>query len=176
MMEGRHFVPFVLIALFCNTLRADSPGDTWSAIRSLVGKWEGVGGGSPGSGGGQFSFALDLNDRIIVRRSHSEYPASEGRPSIVHDDLLVAYQEDSAKGIRAIYFDNEGHVIHYAVESSADGNTITFLSSPDPKSPRFRLSYIKSGEDEVSIRFEIAPAGKPEEFKMYLEGKAKRQE
>ena len=173
-MKLHQILPLVLITFLCSTVYAGSPTDTWKALQSLVGTWEGVGEGGPGSGGGQFSFSSDLLDRIIVRKNHSEYPASEGRPAIVHDDLLVAYQEDSTRGVRAIYFDNEGHVINYAVDASPDGKTVTFLSAPASSGPRYRQSYVRKDGEELVLRFEIAPPGKPDAFKMYLEGKARR--
>ena len=153
---------------------AGPPPDAWKALRSLVGTWQGEGEGRPGPGGGQFSFALDLQEQIIVRKNHSEYPASQGRPATVHDDLLIAYPGDSAAAVRAIYFDNEGHVINYVVTASADGKTVTFLSVPQASAPRFRLSYTMQDGEEVLIKFEIAPPEKPVEFKIYIEGRAKR--
>ena len=163
-----------VLIFFAGTMYAGSAGETWKALQGLVGTWEGGGSGSPGAGGGEFSFATDLQGRVIVRKSHSEYPASEGRPATVHDDLVIAYQEDSSRSVRAIYFDNEGHVINYAVDASPDGKTVTFLSAPEPAAPRFRLSYVMKEPGEAAITFEIAPPGKPDSFKIYLEGKAKR--
>ncbi len=173
-MKARHLIPFVLLACLYGIMNAGSTNDTWTALQSLVGTWEGFGTGSPGAGGGVFSFAVDLQGRIIVRKNHSEYPASEGRPATVHDDLLIAYQDDSSRAVRAIFFDNEGHVIHYAVNVSSDKKTVTFVSAPEPAAPRFRLSYLMNKGDELTITFEIAPPGKPDSFKTYLEGKARR--
>jgi hypothetical protein len=51
-------------------------------LRFLIGEWEGAGGGGPGLGKGTFSFALDLQDKVIVRRNHAEYPATAGRPAV----------------------------------------------------------------------------------------------
>jgi hypothetical protein len=173
-MKSPFLLSLLFIVLSISTADAGSPNDTWSALRALVGTWEGVGGGAPGAGGGEFSFKPDLGDQIIVRKNHTEYPAAEGRPAAIHDDLMIAYQDDSSRAVHAIYFDNEGHVINYAVESSPDGKTVTFLSDPQPGAPRFRLTYEMKANGEVSIIFSIAPPGKAESFKTYLEGKAKR--
>jgi hypothetical protein len=51
-----------------------------------------------------------------------------------------------------------------------------FVSDPSPSAPRFRLSYAKEQGDEVLIKFEMAPPGKPDGFRTYLEGKARRVE
>lgn len=66
-------------------------------------------------------------------------------------------------------------MINYAVTFSDDNRTLTFLSDALPANPRFRLSYTRAGDDSMAIRFEIAPPGKPESFKTYLQGDARRQ-
>jgi hypothetical protein len=94
----------------------------------------------------------------------------------VHDDLMVIYREAAGKPARAIYFDNEGHVIQYTLSFSADDRTLTFVSEAAPAAPRFRLKYAKGAGETVRIKFEIAPPGKPDAFKTYLEGSARRKE
>jgi hypothetical protein len=42
--------------------------------------------------------------------------------------------------MRAIYFDSEGHVIHYSVKVSSP-NTVTFESDPAQPGPKYRLVY-----------------------------------
>ena len=63
-----------------------SPTNSLDDLRFLIGEWEGTGGGGPGSGKGTFSFALDLQDKAIVRRNQAEYPATADRPAVRHDD------------------------------------------------------------------------------------------
>jgi hypothetical protein len=155
--------------LFC---RAD---DAWEPYRYLLGDWVGEGGGDPGKGSGQFSFRLELQDKVIVRKNRAEFPAAGGRPAATHDDLMVIYRAEGGAPTKAIYFDSEGHVIHYTASFSADHATLTFVSDAAPSTPRFRLSYTKFEEGSVGIKFEIAPPGKPDAFKTYLEGKARRE-
>jgi hypothetical protein len=147
---------------------------SWEPYRFLIGDWVGEGTGQPGQGSGEFSFRLDLRDKVLVRKNHAEYPATSGRPGLVHDDLMVVYRSDDEGPAKAIYFDNEGHVIHYTATVSNDHRTITFLSDASTSAPRFRLSYAREGEGKVRIQFEIAPPGKPDAFKTYLEGSARR--
>jgi hypothetical protein len=163
----------LLIASASATRGAD---DVWEPYRFLIGEWVGEGSGASGTGSGHFSFQLDLNDKILVRKNHAEIAASAGRPAAVHEDLLIVYSADgnASAPAKAIYFDNEGHVIRYAISISGDKQTLTFLSEPMPSAPRFRLSYIKNEKDSVTIKFEIAPPGNPDGFKTYLEGKARR--
>jgi len=147
----------------------------WDEWRPLLGKWNAEGGGQPGTAtAGGFSFDFDLQGKVIVRRNYSEYPATGTRPASRHDDLMVIYR-DPAKGTRAVYFDNEGHIIHYTVSFSEDRNTITFTSDVNPSEPRFRFIYTRQKEDTLSLEFDIAPPGKPDSFTKYVEGTARRQ-
>jgi hypothetical protein len=141
----------------------------WSA---LAGEWAGEGSGNPGSGAGTSSFQFDLQKQVLVRRSHSEYPASGGRPATVHDDLMVIYPGTDEES-RAIYFDNEGHVIEYSAKWSAGGDTLTFLSKPTAGTPQFRLIYKKVDAQTLTVVFEMAPPGQTA-FRPYVSGRLKR--
>ena len=148
-----------------------APAADWTAFQFVMGEWVGEGGGSPGQGGGGFSFAADLQGRVLVRRNHTEFPAGQGRPAAIHDDLLIVSQESD--GTKAVYWDNEGHVIRYRVESPAKG-MLVFISEKQTGVPRFRLSYQQLGEARVDILFEMAAPDKPDEFKAYLHGAARK--
>ncbi len=171
MNAKRGFLTVVLITLAAGAAPED---DAWKPYRFLVGEWTAEGGGDPGKGSGRFSFAWDLQEKVLVRRNRAEYPAAQGRPAFSHEDLMVIYRPDRGAPDKAIYFDSEGHVINYALTFADDGHTLTFLSDALPAAPRFRLSYTKAGDDSVGIKFEIAPPGKPDAFKTYLEGNARR--
>ena len=143
--------------------------DNWEAFRFLIGEWVGKGTGSPGEAGGAFSFSLDLEEKILVRRNRADYPATKDKPAYSHTDLMVIYKEGTET--RAIYFDNEGHTIHYAVTVSKEMPTrITFLSEISASAPRFRFIYRTVNNDNMTFQFDIAPPGKPEAFARYLEG------
>jgi hypothetical protein len=146
--------------------------DRWRDFRFLLGQWAGVGKGSPGQGPGTFSFELALDDTVLLRRSHSTYPATKDRPAFSHDDLMVIYPEGVR--VRAIYFDNENHVIHYTVSVSSAPRGLTFVSESVPDAPRFRFRYTTVDKDTVRSRFEIAPPGQPDAFSLYIEGDARR--
>ena len=135
-----------------------------------MGDWVGEGGGEPGQGTGSFSFRLELEGRILVRKNRSDYPATQDRPAVSHQDLMVVYPE--SPNPRAIYFDNEGHVIQYAAEFRGGG--VVFTSEAQTSAPRFRLTYTKLAADKVGIRFEMAPPGKPDAFVPYVEAVAHR--
>jgi len=146
----------------------------WAPLEYLLGDWVGEGGGQPGQGTGEFSFHPDLQNRVLVRKNYAAYPPTKDRPGFRHDDLMVVYREPDSALPRALYFDSEGHVIHYSVTASSDQKTIEFVSDALPSSPRYRLTYVKTGSDTLTLRFEIAPPGKPDSFSTYIEAKAKR--
>ena len=138
----------------------------WDSLRFLLGEWEAAPRADQSTG--RFSFSIDLGGALLVRRNHAEYPAREGRPASTHDDQMYIYREGDTPSLRAIYFDTEGHVIHYATERLADGQ-VTFVSDATPGAPRFRLSYTKTADGKLNGSFEIAPPGKPDAFSKYLE-------
>jgi len=92
--------------------QSNSAWDKWSW---LAGEWVGEGSGQPGQGGGTFSFKPSLDNKILVRESHSEYPAVGSKPKIIHNDLMIIYPDYSGNPVKAIYFDNEGHTINYSI-------------------------------------------------------------
>ncbi len=173
---------FSLIQLYAQSQTPAKPAPQASAARkldlkwnALVGDWGGEGNGTPGSGSGTSSFKFDLQQQVLVRRSHSEYPASGSRPATLHDDLMVIYP-DTADGARAIYFDNEGHVIEYSATWSAGGDVLTFLSKPASGAPQFRLTYKKVDAQTLTVLFEMAPPGQTNALKPYVSGRLKRSE
>jgi len=143
-------------------------------LRFLIGEWEGVGEGGPGSGKGVFSFAFDLRNKAIVRKNYAEYPSTANRPAIRHDDLIVIYLDRASNQIIANYFDSEGQQITYRMTPSSDREAVTFLSEPSASQPRYRLSYTKLKDGTLSGKFEIAPPGQSDAFKQYLEWIARK--
>ena len=145
----------------------NSKWDKWSW---LIGEWQGENSGQPGQGAGTFSFTPDLKNEIIVRKSHTEFPAAENKPAIVHDDLLIVYSDPSTRGDNAIYFDNEGHTIKYSV--TYKDRSIILRSDKIPDNPVFRLVYTLLDERTVNTRFEMSGDG--EKFTPYIEGNSRK--
>ena len=156
------------------TAHAQESTKEWASFEYLIGDWVGEGGGQSGQGTGGFTFLPDLQNHILVRKNHAAYPATKDRPAFTHDDLMVVYRDSENAPPRAVYFDSEGHVIHYSVTASADHKTIEFVSEALPSSPRYRLTYFVTGGGALTLKFEIAPPGKPDSFSTYIEAKAKR--
>lgn len=139
----------------------------WQSIGFLLGDWT----AEPDATGakGAFSFHLDLSGRVVERRGFAEYPAASGR--LRHEDLMILYPPPAPGGpINAIYFDSEGHTIHYSVTTSLQ--SVVFESDPSDPGPRFRLSYKQDG-NRLDGTFEIRAPGKPD-YQPYLAWKASR--
>ncbi len=174
-MPGLASVVLVLMLTVAAPQRATAPtGDAWAPFRFLLGEWTGEGQGQPGATSGTATFRMDLDGRVIVRTSRTAVPATGSQPSSVHQDLMVIYHDAPGRPARAIYFDNEDHTIEYDVTISADGKAVTFLTRALPSAPRFRLVYTQINADTVDVKFEMAPPGSPEAFKVYTQGVTKR--
>jgi hypothetical protein len=163
---------FILAVVLCCLFSTgySQQSDIWSGWKWLAGSWTGEGSGQPGQGGGTFSFNYDLDRNILIRKSHSVYPASGDKPEIIHNDLMIIYPVDK-KTYKAIYFDNEGHTINYSV--ILQNNSITLTSDKLPGSPVFRLTYTLLKDNLIDTKFEISQDGT--NFSTYVEGKSKRQ-
>ena len=142
------------------------PPDAFAGVRFLVGDWVGV--SKPGEGSAAFSLQPDLQGKVLVRKHAAEVPTRADPKKLEHhEDVTILYP--AAGLLRADYWDNEGHVIHYTVTTTAD--RAVFDSDPGP-GPRFQLSYAKLPAGQLEIAFAIAMPG--QELKPYLKGLAKR--
>jgi len=162
-----------LLALaLVGSLGAQSPASTADPIapvRFLEGEWKGEGGGRPGQSTGTATFRFELEGRALVRRSSADTAAANGRAASHHEDLMAVFPEGGQ--LRALYLDNEDHVIRYLVSQLPGGAAFT---SEEGTGPRFRLTYLRKSEALVTLRFELAPPGSPEAFSTYLEAATHR--
>jgi len=126
-------------------------------LRPLLGAWEGSDPEQHATG--RFTLEPELGGKILVRRNHNDSPQGH------HDDLMIVFAAPT--GLRASYFDGEGHVIQYAVTATAD--RVELVSDEVPGQPRFRLRYDRRGADECAVEFAIAAPGAPD-FRRYTGG------
>lgn len=169
-MKRINILVTALLIFICASLNAQQPvkAADWTPYNFLIGEWVGDGSGAPGQGTGSVTFSLDLLNRVLVRRGSTDFPMQGNRPAFTHQDLMIVFQQEDKT--KAMYWDNEGHVINYAVEFSKDGKKLYFTSEIIPQSPRFRLVYERLEGNKINSIFEIAPPAKPDEFSKYLEG------
>ncbi len=149
--------------------QASLPAADWSAFSALLGEWV-ADKAAPDDPSGRFTLAPDLQGRVLVRRNVAEYPKTKERPAFKHDDLMVISAEDSA--LRALYWDNEGHFIHYDVAISDNGTKFVFQSQAQAGKPLFRLTYVLVDKSKLAIDFEMASGASKGEFKSYIKATA----
>jgi len=129
--------------------KSPAKADSWAGIRFLLGSWK----------------AKTTGGVAQAQVSASYFDCQ-------HSDLLYVYPASTGAALEAIYFDNEGHIIHYAVSTPKPG-TVVFLSDPAQPGPQYRLSYtflagVMSGQFEMKMPSQT-------EFTSYLEWNGKRQ-
>ena len=134
---------------------------SWEPLQFLLGSWSSPLSGQPGQGvSGATTFSFDLDGRIMVRRSRAEFAPGPGEAQgLVHEDLLVIYQLPGEPPFRAIYFDNEGHTIHYSLRFPEKQPGVVFESESGLPGPRARLVYELSEEDTLATEFFVAAPG-----------------
>jgi len=148
--------------------------DPWAGLRFLLGSWEAktTGGVAQAQVSAGYSFRLELRDHVMARHSRSGACSAPDDFNCQHSDLLYIYPADNGAALEAIYFDNEGHVIHYAVSTPKPG-TVVFLSDAAQPGPQYRLSYTFL-DGVMSGQFELKLPGQTD-FTSYLEWSGKRQ-
>jgi hypothetical protein len=143
-------------------------GDFWQSLRFLLGTWEAKtqGGSAGATGAGTYTFQLELRNHVLARHTAAAGCQGPADFNCEHGDLLYAYRDHPGEPLKAIYFDNEGHVIHYDV-TTPDANTAVFVSAPSEAGPQFRLIYERKGQ-VMRGKFQLRAPGQSE-FRSYLE-------
>ena len=158
----------VSIAAPASLAQSPSPAvhDPWQPFAFLIGTWEAEtsGGTAAAKVIGLYSFAPELNNHILARHSGNANCKAPASFDCEHSDLLYLYPQGPS--IKAIYFDNEGHVIHYGVTTPTATSAI-FLSDPAIPGPQFRLVYERK-DSILSGKFQMRMPGQSE-FDSYLE-------
>ncbi len=158
-----------MLALPLTAQNASAPSaDPWKALSFLEGTWEGNTQGKEGvSVSGAYTFRRELKDHILARHVINAADC-KGLAAFDcdHSDLLYVYKDSPGQPLKAIYWDNEGHVIHYDV-SAPDATTAVFLSEAGVPGPRYRLTY-QLKDSVMSGKFQMQMPGQTD-WKTYLE-------
>jgi hypothetical protein len=165
----------IIVLLLAGSQTAHAQSRTsLDSLKVLIGKWTGEGQSEVGTGGGYFTFERSLKDKVLIRRNHAEYPATKDRPTVIHEDLMIVYEDGAAKKLRGFYTDSEGNTINYLITVSDDERTITFSSDPKDPGPRYRLTYVLTQPDQIALTFEVAPPDKPDQFRKFIDGRVRK--
>jgi hypothetical protein len=142
-------------------------------LRFLLGSWQAktTGGVAQAQASAAYTFRLELRDHVLARHSRSGACTGPEDFDCQHNDLFYIYPDGSGQKLEAIYFDNEGHVIHYDVSTPKAG-TAVLLSDASQPGPQYRLSY-ELADGVMSGKFELKMPGQAE-FISYLEWGGKR--
>ena len=157
-----------LLASPCFAQSASAPTDVFKSLAFLEGSWEATTKDSAGVHVmGTYAFKPELGGHILGRHVTS-LTACKGPDSFdcEHSDLLYVFAEAPGQPLKAIYFDNEGHVIHYTV-STPEATTAVFLSDSAQPGPQFRLTY-ELKNSVMSGKFQMHMPGQTE-WRSYLE-------
>jgi|ERR1700728_1589221 hypothetical protein len=161
-----------VLAAICTSLLSAQTASTgnglWNALRFLEGTWDArtKGEASGVNATGTYNFRKELGGHILARHSSAAGCKGPNDFDCEHGDLLYVYQDMPGQTLKAIYFDNEGHVIHYSVSTPTPGSAV-FTSDPSVPGPQFRLAYELKGAI-MSGKFQMQMPGKAE-WTSYLE-------
>ena len=145
-----------------------SPAKSFDELHFLEGNWEAK---TPASASGPavtgtYSFKKEMGGHVLARHSSADECKGPAGFDCDHHDLLYLYQDAPGQPLKAIYFDNEGHTIHYDVFAPSQSKVI-LLSSPANPGPRFRLTYDLQ-HNNMSGKFQMQMPGQTE-WTSYLE-------
>lgn len=166
MMKFLGFLLLMAAPLAAQTVPSSAP-NPWKALSFLEGTWEAKTQSGPAAASGSYTFQLELDKHILARHSTTD-PGCKGPASYdcAHGDLLYVYEDAPGQQLKAIYFDNEGHVLHYNV-STPDATTAVFLTDPAASGPQFKLVYELKGQ-VMTGKFQMKMPGQAD-WKSYLE-------
>lgn len=162
----------VLAALFLSvtSLHAQAPDATSNPFQPLAflqGTWNAKAQGDTGAAAtGWYTFQLELADHVLARHSYTAECKGPSNYDCAHGDLLYIYVDGAGQALKAIYFDSEGHIIHYDVSTPEPG-TAVFLSDASIPGPQFRLVYTLK-DSILSGKFQMRVPGQTE-WRSYLE-------
>ncbi len=144
---------------------AHPAADPLAPLSFLEGTWDAQAQGSGAAAVGTYSFSRELGSHILAR--HSTTPGTCKGPSTFdceHGDLLYIYADAPGAPLSAIYFDNEGHVIHYAVTTPTPTEAVFLSTEPGPQ---FQLVYERK-TTMMSGKFQMRMPGESA-WRSYLE-------
>ncbi len=166
------------VVLFSSSLLAQTPqsrapgADPFRSLAFLEGTWDAnVQNNDAIKLAGRYTFDRELQGHVLARHATND-PGCKAPTSFdcSHSDLLYIFQEMPGSGLKADYFDSEGHVIHYDLTTPTP-TSVVFLSTPGP-GPQFKLSYELSG-NVMTGRFQMHMPGQGE-WRTYLEWSGSR--
>jgi len=141
--------------------------DAWAPLAFLEGTWAAKATRPDGVAvDASYLFRRELRGHVMARRAASNAQCTGSATfDCEHSDELIVYAEQPGQPLKALYVDNEGHVIHYVVSTPAPNDAV-FLSE-GTGGPRFRLEY-RLDHGEMAGKFQMQMPGQSD-WHSYLE-------
>lgn len=130
---------------------------------------------------GTYTFSRDLAGHAMQRTGTVAICKGPQDFDCNHHDQLTIFPDPNGmaahhSSLFALYLDNEGHVIYYAI-TTPDPHTVVFNSQGLPSAPKYRLIYHLEGNGPKAImsgKFQFAPPGS-DDYRSYLEWSGTKQ-
>ncbi len=164
----KKLLPIASLLLALPALAQTAPtADAWAPLAFLEGAWNATSTGPDGKpASGAYEFRRELGGHALSRHTVAGPRCTDpADAACLHGDQLTVFQDQPGHPLKALYIDNEGHVIHYTVSTPAP-NDVVFLSD-NTNGPRFRLEY-RLDHGEMAGKFQIQMPGQPD-WHSYLE-------
>jgi hypothetical protein len=149
----------------------------WIPFEFLVGNWQGIGNGQPGTGQYERSYEFILNGKFLHVRNKSTYPHNEQNPTgEIHEDWGFISRDKVRNIFVYRQFHIEGFVNQYRLDYLApDLHSFVFVSESIENFPagwRAKETYTVLTPDEFVETFELAEPEK--DYEVYTRCQLRR--
>lgn len=147
-----------LAAMLCATgAQAQTLPPLLSDVAFLIGDWHGEGGSEADHvNHGTSKIHLIVSGNALLRQDHTDVTDKDGTKLESFDQIMLIYPEGGR--LHADYLDG-GHTIHYTSATIVPGESVAFHSAAGGMAPEFSLIYRKTGDNTLSVIFEMHPPG-----------------
>jgi hypothetical protein len=147
-----------------NSIAQESKPDPWASVRFMVGEWNGISEGEPGSGTVHRTYEFILKNRFLHEHNVSTYPPQDSNQAgEVHEHLGFISYDRARKSLVFRQFHQEGFVNQYALNADSSSATRLVFDSEHfenfDNTWRARETYDLISADEFVETFELGPPG-----------------
>ena len=150
--------------------------DPWTAVRFVVGEWDGESEGEPGKGTVKRSYRFILSDRFLHEQNVSTYPPQPRNPKgEIHEHWSFISHDKARRTLVLRQFHQEGFVNQLVMAPPSAGAPVIFESEALENIPsgwKARETYEVISPDEFVETFELAMGDKP--YSVYSKTRFKR--
>lgn len=148
----------------------------WSAVRFMVGEWEGESEGQPGKGAVRRTYAFVLGDKFLHEQNVSTYPPQpKNEKGEVHEHRSFFSHDRARRTLVLRQFHQEGFFNQYVMLPGSPGGTIVFESETLENVPsgwKARETYRVVSPEEFVETFELASGAGA--YEVYSKARFKR--